>query len=181
MVGGRTVGVIVLIATVVLLALSWQYPRTLEQERTQAIANLVSMPEYANCRYDASTCPQAEETVILPEFSGLAIVIIGIVLGLYLIRSDTTQRRILDQLEEKQDRLTKDERSALLLSVLTSDERAIIEAVRAQPGISQATLRLRVNMSKAKLSMLLKDLASRGLITKIEDGKTNAVQLKIDL
>ncbi len=36
-------------------------------------------------------------------------------------------------------------------------------------------------MSKAKLSMVLKELEGRGLIAKTEDGKTNIVHLKREI
>ncbi len=178
--GGRAVGIAVIIVTLIIVFLTVQYNAKLEQQRAQAIAQLVSTPNYANCRYDASTCPQAEDTT-LPNASAIGLVILGVLLGLYLIRSDGTQRRILEELQQKRQQVSKDERKDLLLSVLTPDERKIVLAVREQPGISQATLRLRTDMSKAKLSMLLKDLEARGLIKKTEDGKTNKVELKREL
>ena len=179
--GGKVIGAVVLIITVLLVIVSVQYTRHLEQERTQAIAQLVSMPTYANCQYDASTCPQAENNVIIPDMTGIGLVVLGALLGLYLIRSDATQRTILKELETKRQMLAKEERTEILMSVLTADERKIIKAVIEQPGISQATLRLRTDMSKAKLSMLLKELEVRELIVKQEDGKTNIVHLKRDL
>ena len=50
--------------------------------------------------------------------------------------------------------------------------------MRDQEGITQNTLRLRVDMSKAKLSYVLRDLEKRDLITKVKKGKTHAVFLK---
>jgi uncharacterized membrane protein len=180
-IGGRVIGVVVIIITALLIVASISYSRHLEQQRTQAIAQLVSTPDYANCKYDAATCPQAQGNVVLPDATGIGLVLFGILLGLYLIRSDSTQRKILAELETKRSQLSKDEKKELLFSVLTVDERKIIAAVIEQPGISQATLRLRTDMSKAKLSMLLKALEERELIVKTEDGKTNTVHLKREL
>jgi len=178
MFGGRAVGIAILLITLVTVLLAVQYQSGLEQERTQAIAQLVSMPEYENCRYDEQTCPQAKDNVVLPELSGIGIALVGLVLGVYLIINDGTQRKILDELQKKRSQISADERREIVLSVLTKDEQKIILAVEQQPGISQATLRLRTDMSKAKLSQLLSALESRSIIVRIEDGKTNSVQLK---
>ena len=179
--GGTIVGIIIIVVSLFLVIASIQYNQHLEQERTQAVAQLISMPEYQNCKYDVSTCPQANGNVAIPEASSIGLIILGILLGIYLIRSDMTQRKILSELSEKRQTLGKEERKALVMSILTIDEQRIVTAVIEQPGISQATLRLRTDMSKAKLSTTLKDLEERGLITKIEDGKTNSVHMKRDL
>jgi|GEM_PF-4401943 len=177
--GGTFVGVIIILLVVFLVVLGSQHNERLEQERAQAVAQLISMPEYQNCKYDASTCPQAQEMVI-PNTSAAGLIILGILLGIYLIRNDMTQRKMLDELAERRSQLSKEERQSLIMSVLTVDEQKIVEAVRQQPGISQATLRLRTDMSKAKLSVLLKELERREIIKKVEDGKTNAIHLKRD-
>jgi uncharacterized membrane protein len=180
-IGGLVVGIGVILLTVFIVIASILYNKHLEQQRTQAVAQLVSMPQYANCKYDAATCPQADGNIAIPDMSGIGLIILGLLLGLYLIRSDATQRNILKELEGNRQQVSKEERKELLLSVLTEDERKIINAVLEQPGISQATLRLRTDMSKAKLSQLLKDLEKRNLIGKVEHGKTNAVHVKREI
>jgi uncharacterized membrane protein len=171
----------VILVTLIIVAGSFLYEQHLERQRTQAIAQLVSMPQYENCRYDETTCPQSQDTAVLPDAGGMLLAIFGVLIGAYLFRSDATQRAILQELGEKRQQLSKDERRDIILSVLTPDEGKIVKAVIEQPGISQATLRLRTDMSKAKLSVLLKELERRGIITKTEDGKTNTVQLKREL
>lgn len=178
MVRGRVLGAGVIVAVLVILGLAMSYNHHLEQQRTQAIAQLVSLPQYEQCLYDASTCPQSVENVSLPDNAAIAVVVAILLLGLYLIRTDRTHRAILDEMRTKRQDLSSEEYREIIYSVLTKDERQIIEAVRQQAGISQATLRLRVDMSKAKLSMLLRDLEGRGLIKRVEDGKTNVVHLK---
>jgi uncharacterized membrane protein len=178
--GGRVFGAIIILVTLLTLVFGIQYNRHLEQEREQAIAQLTSTPQYQNCKYDASTCPQAQ-SVSFPTSSSIGLVIIGILLGIYLIRSDITQRGILKELEGKREQLGREERKEIIMSVLTQDERRVVNAVIEQPGITQATLRLRTDMSKAKLSMVLKELEGRGIIRKIEDGKTNTVHLKREI
>ena len=178
---GKVLGIGIILLTLLLVILGVKHNQNLEQQRAQAIAQLVSMPVYENCKYDASTCPQADGNVSFPDSTAIGIVILGVLLGLYLLRSDATQRTILKELNGKRMQMSGDERRALIMSVLTNEEQKIISAVREQPGISQATLRLRTDMSKAKLSMVLKELEGRGLIAKTEDGKTNVVHLKREI
>lgn len=168
----------VIIAVLIIVGLAISYNNHLEQERTQTIAQLVSLPQYEQCLYDASTCPQAVENVSLPDNAAIGIIIAVLLLGVYLVRNDRTHRAILDEMKTKRQTLSSEEHREIIYSVLTKDEKQIIEAVRQQAGISQATLSLRVDMSKAKLSTLLRDLEGRGLIKRVEDGKKNIVHLK---
>jgi len=57
-------------------------------------------------------------------------------------------------------------------------EKEVITAVREQEGITQNTLRLRVDMSKAKLSQVLGNLEKKGLIKREKERKTFAVYLR---
>ena len=175
--GGRFIGVGVLVFTAILVVASIWYSHQLDKERAQAVAKLVSMPQYAACKYDVNTCPQAEDTIV-PHSAGIGVVILAVLLGLYLIRTETMQEKILAQLEQRHQELGKTDRRTMLLDLLTADERKVMEAVLQQPGISQATLRLRADMSKPKLSMLLKALEERGVIIKEKHGRTNTVHLK---
>ena len=54
-----------------------------------------------------------------------------------------------------------------------------MQIVKEQDGITQNTLKLRANMSKAKLSYILQELERRGLVKRIRKGKTLEVHLKI--
>ena len=54
-----------------------------------------------------------------------------------------------------------------------------MKAIKEQDGITQNTLRLRVDMSKAKLSYVLQELEKRNLIKRIQKGKTLAIYLKV--
>lgn len=178
--GGKLVGVIVISVVILAAAFALYTTQRLEEQRVQNIEQLMSLPQYAQCEFEANGdvyCPQAQGAVVIPNVTGVLFIILGILLGAYLIRSDRTNRTILQEIKGTKARLATDERRSLIESILTLDERKIINAVREQPGISQATLRLRTNMSKAKLSVTLKELEGRKLIRKIEDGKTNNVHL----
>ena len=67
----------------------------------------------------------------------------------------------------------------MLFKALDPFEQRVIKTVREQPGITQNTLRLRANMSKAKLSYVLQELEKRGLIKRIKKGKTLSIHLKV--
>ena len=177
--GGKVLGTAVIAIVILTGIFAIYHARSLSLQRSENVAQLMSLPQYAECRFEQNgqvLCPQADDLVI-PDLTGVLLGVFGILLGAYLIRSDRTNRTILDEVKGTKSRLVADERRALIESILTVDERKIVGAVREQPGISQATLRLRTNMSKAKLSVTLKELEQRRIIRKIEDGKTNRVHL----
>jgi len=62
--------------------------------------------------------------------------------------------------------------------ILTDDEKAIVAELKKKDNITQAQLREKLGFSKAKLSMMLEKMQSRGLVEKIKTGKTNFVVLK---
>jgi uncharacterized membrane protein len=62
--------------------------------------------------------------------------------------------------------------------ILTDDERAVVAELKKKDNITQAQLREKLDFSKAKLSMMLEKMQTRGLVKKIKTGKTNFVILK---
>src|SRR3989344_5235258 len=99
-------------------------------------------------------------------------------LGFYLLFFNKTEKAILDKLEREKNHEIEDERFNILLKALDSYERRVVKAVREQEGITQNTLRIRTDMSKAKLSYVLQELEKRGIVKRIEKGKTLAIYLK---
>ena len=62
---------------------------------------------------------------------------------------------------------------------LDPHEKKVMKSIKEHEGITQSTLRLRTDMSKAKLSYVLQELEKRNLIKRIKKGKTLQVFLRI--
>ncbi|PIN89943.1 hypothetical protein COU60_02520 [Candidatus Pacearchaeota archaeon CG10_big_fil_rev_8_21_14_0_10_34_76] len=101
-----------------------------------------------------------------------------IALGFYLLFFNKTEKAILERLEKERDEKIEDMKFSILLKALDPFEQKIVKAIREQPGITQSTLRIRTDMSKAKLSYVLQELERRGLVKRIQKGKTLEVFLK---
>lgn len=100
-------------------------------------------------------------------------------LGFYILFFSKSEERILKRLEEYKNERTEEEKFNLILKALDPYEKRVLKAVKEQDGITQNILRLRTDMSKAKLSYVLQDLEKRGLVKRVKKGKTLSVHLKI--
>ncbi|MDO8740730.1 MAG: hypothetical protein Q7J54_04145 [Candidatus Woesearchaeota archaeon] len=131
------------------------------------------------CPTDPNICPHTQKAKAqIPIYIGAAIMLAVASLGFYLIFFEKSQQEVIRALKETKDEKFKGEKFDILLSGLGDDEKKIIKAVKEQDGITQATLRIRTDMSKAKLSVVLSGLEKKGLIKKVAKGKTNQVFLK---
>ncbi len=120
-----------------------------------------------------------------PVYIGVAIAFIALALGLYLIffeksqkYAERTHKEIVSSLKETKKKQDEDERFGILLKALNEDEKKVMTAVREQNGIEQATLRIRTDLSKTKLSVMLSELEKKGLVKKVPQGKKNRIHLK---
>ncbi len=134
-------------------------------------------------------CTLHEEGALCPHEEGrpwqsiAATLLLGglLALGLYLLLFDKGQRAIVTALEEQKRLKLDEERFAILLKGLNTEERAVLTAVKEQDGITQHTLRLRTDLHKSKLSITLDSLEKKGLVARATKGKTKQVFLKIGL
>lgn len=115
------------------------------------------------------------------SFSHFAIGVFSFIfaLGFYLIFFNKTEKAILNKLEDEKNKKIEDMKFDIVMKALDPYEQKVVKEVREQPGITQNTMRLRVDMSKAKLSYVLQELEKRGIVKRVEKGKTLAIYLKI--
>jgi len=102
-------------------------------------------------------------------------------LGVYLLYFEKSQKEIISTLEKHKKIQVDDEKFEILMKGLDEDEKKVIKAIKEQDGITQQTLRLRTDLHKSKLSIVLDGLEKKGLLKRIPEGKTNKVFLKIRL
>ena len=120
-----------------------------------------------------------------PVYIGSIIIFITFALGFYLIffekskeKIENIQMEIVKTLKETKKKQNED--FEFLLKALDDDEKKVMRAVREQDGIEQATLRIRTDLSKTKLSVVLSELEKKNLIKKVPEGKKNRIYLKLD-
>jgi uncharacterized membrane protein len=114
-------------------------------------------------------------------YLGLILISALLALGVYMIFFEKTQKEIVSVLENQKKIQTEEEKYELLLKGLNEDEKKVLNAVKEQDGITQETLRLRADMHKSKLSIILSGLEKKELIKKVQEGKTNKVFIKFKL
>lgn len=137
---------------------------------------LTKVSEEAGC-FQNEKCIKVESGFSLIHAS---FGIIGFVfaLGFYLLLFNKTENAILKRLEDEKNLKLKESKFDILLKALDEYEQKVMKAIKEQDGITQATLRIRTDLSKAKLSYVVNELERRGLIRRIKKGKTLAIFLK---
>jgi len=128
--------------------------------------------------FDKPDCFAVEKGLSISHFA-IGVVAFILALGFYLLFFNKTEKAILEKLESEKNQKIKDIKFDIIMKALDPFEQKVLKAVKEQDGITQNTLRLRVDMSKAKLSYVLQELEKRGIVKRIEKGKTLAVYLKV--
>lgn len=127
--------------------------------------------------YPNAGCQKIETSLTIVHFAFGAFGFL-FALGFYLLLFTKGEDAIVRRLEEDSKRKLGAEKLSILLKGLDEFEKKVFLAVREQDGITQNTLRLRVDMSKAKLSQVLSGLEKKRLIKREQQGKTLAVYVK---
>jgi len=134
------------------------------------------------CPTGPNLCPHEQRaSAQIPIFAGGALLIAMLALGIYLVFFEKSQKAILATLEKQKTIQTEEEKFNILLKGLSNDEKKVVKAIKEQDGITQQTLRLRTDLHKSKLSIILDGLEKKDLIKRVEKGKTKQVFLKIVL
>jgi len=168
----KKIGIILIVVCLILGFLIFAFNNELD---TQAEASC-SCTEMENLGY----CPHQKITPWQTYF-GLILISGVAALGVYLIFFDKSQKDVAKILEKQKHIQVKEEKFDILLKGLDIDEKKILKAIKEQDGITQQTLRLRTNLHKSKLSILLGRLEKKDLIARKKKGKTNQIFLKIAL
>lgn len=100
-------------------------------------------------------------------------------LGFYMLFFNKTEQAILKKLESEKNEKIEYMKLNILFRALDPSEQKAVKVIKDQPGITQSTLRIRTDMSKAKLSYVLQDLEKKGLVKRIRKGKTLQVYLNL--
>jgi len=170
----KKLGIILLIIGII-LASSIYFVKLKED----ALINKIVIQE-GSCFLEDGTCLHGDRN-ITGYIIGWIVSAAILALGIYLIFFEKSQKAIVSTLEKQKHLQIGEEKFNILLKGLNVDERKVIKAVKEQDGITQQTLRLRTDLHKSKLSIVLDGLEKKGLIKKIPKGKTKQVFLKIRL
>lgn len=142
------------------------------------------MQQEASCFLEDGTCLHADREIMIYVF-GWSLAVVLILLGVYVGWIDKSKKILAEHSQKvsgalhkaKAEERKKDEFAAFL-SGFTPEEQKVISAIREQQGIQQSTLRFRTGMSKTGLSLILKHLEIKGIISRKTVGKTNEVYLQ---
>lgn len=152
-----------------------------------------------SCFLDDGTCLHDQETTYTTL--GFAIAAILAIVGLYLVFFDKTKQKFeaherkLEATAQKVESVgarvetvghavSKVEAAAekdafdAYLAAFEPQEQLILKAIREQDGILQSTLRYRVGMGKASLSLKLATFEKKGIISRKAKGKSNQIFLR---
>lgn len=168
----KKLGIILLIIGIALASILY-----IVKTREDTLINKIII-EQGSCFLEDGTCLHADRDLTL-YITGWIFSATIIALGIYLIFFEKSQKEIVKTLEKQKHIQVEEEKFDILLKGLTEDEQKVLKAVKEQDGITQQTLRLRTDLHKSKLSILLDGLEKKGLVTRKEKGKTKQVFLKI--
>ena len=168
----RYLGIILIVICILIGAIVFMFNSDLNKQ-AEASCSCTEAEEGGFCPHRIST----------PWQTYLGILLIGVIaaLGIYLIFFEKYQKEIVSTLKKQKHIQIEEEKFDILLKGLSKEEQRVIQAVKEQDGITQQTLRLRTDMHKSKLSIILDGLEKKGLIARKSKGKTKQVFLKIRL
>ncbi len=174
MIENRKIGII-LIAIAIVIASSTAAIKIREDSFVEEM-----VAEQGSCFLEDGTCMHEERGSFLYFVSWIFSAALA-ALGAYMIFFEKSQAELVSALGKQKEMKIEEEKFDILMKGLDADEQKVMKAVREQDGITQQTLRLRADMHKSKLSITLDRLEKKGLVKRVEKGKTNQVFMKVSL
>jgi DNA-binding MarR family transcriptional regulator len=170
----RKIGIIIFIFAVMLLSLTF----VIKYKEDVIIEKIIH--EKGSCFLDDGTCLHADRDITLYLFVWIFSAAL-IALSIFLLFFEKSQKEIIATLNKQKKIQSDKEKFDILLKGLNIYEKKVIKAIKEQDGITQTTLRLRTDLHKSKLSIVLDGLEKKELIVRKTKGKTKEVFLKIAL
>lgn len=173
----KQIGTILLVVGILLAGLVYVI-----KYNEDTVINEVIMQQ-GSCFLQDGTCLHESRNMSFYVF-GWIISAVLMVLGAYLMFDKTQQVlaehqvKVSSALKEASEKEKEKDEFKAFLSGFTEDEQKVIKAIHEQDGIQQSTLRFRTGMSKTSLSLMLKSLEDREIISRKVSGKTNEVYLR---
>lgn len=140
-------------------------------------SNLSIKSDEMNCT-TSQECAEINSSLSITH-AGFGFFGFMLALGFYILFFNKTERKILERLEQNKNEEIREKQFDWIYKALDNYEKKVLKAVKDQEGITQSTLKLRTDMSKAKLSYVLQELEKRNLIKRTKKGKTLQVFLKV--
>ena len=169
-------------SVLVILALSMLFSIYSYKKQVDTLTTLLMISSGGQCVQNG-VCIHEQSN--LPLYLGITLSTLLFALGVYLFiaskhqqQSTKAQQEMLKLLHQSKKKHTEDERFSLISKALDEDEKKVMNAVREQDGIEQSTLRIRTDLSKTKLSVVLSDLEKKNLVKKVPEGKKNRIYIK---
>lgn len=175
----KQIGTILIIAGILLSIFVYVF-----KEREDTLIKFLVQQQEGTCFLEDGTCLHEDRDWTL-YIVGWAVSIALIFFGVYLAFIDKTQQvlaehqvKVSSALKQARVKEVKEDKFKAFLGGFSGEEKKILEAVHEQEGIKQSTLRYRTGMSKTTLSLILKSLDERDIISRKKSGKTNEVFLR---
>lgn len=135
--------------------------------------------EKNSCYLDDGTCLHDDRNWT-PYIIGGAISLTLLILGIILMldKSEKNLKENTEKLSSIMKQNKEEEKFKSFLKGFSEDEQKVLEAVHAQDGIKQSTIRFKTGLSKTGVSLVLKDLENKKIISRKKSGKTFEVYLQ---
>ena len=129
------------------------------------IRSLSSQSAVLGCVADSPAC-QSVTTSLSASHLAVGFISALFSLGIYvlLFHKDAADTQAITR--------DRNERIALISTVMTQGERAVLQAVLQEEGILQSSLAYRTNLTQGRISQVLSGFENRGLIQRTPEGRS---------